>query len=305
MDRDVWANVVGAVDRALRKLKPGGRTPVFSHRLIALMYLWAAWHDRCLSWACDRAHYGNLFRPRRLPSISRFARRVKGEVVRQVLQSVHDDLAAAGLGRPLGYFDGKPLAVSPVSKDPDARRGHVTGGFAKGYKLHAYVAEDRRVAVWSVTPLNAAEQGVAALLCAHLPPATVPDAWVMADGNYDAAPLHRALGARGRRLLTPLKAQQRVKGGQHHPVTLRQMGPERRAAIELDRACPELKAEALRKRNNVEGAFSVLACAMQLGATLPSFVRRLGRVTRWVGAKIILYHARLLAQERAAAPVAA
>jgi hypothetical protein len=309
MDRDVWTNVVAAVDRAIRKLKPAGRTPVFSHRLIALMYLWAAWHDCCLSWACDRDSYGGrggLFRPRgKLPSISRFARRVKGAVHLAILQLVHDDLAAAGLRCPVGYFDGKPLAVSPVSKDPDAKRGHVTGGFAKGYKLHAYVAQDRRIVVWSVTALNAAEQSVAVALCERLPPATVPDAWAMGDTNYDSALLHRALGERGRRLLTPLKGQRRVKDGQHHPVTLRQMGPERRAAVELDRACPELKAEALRKRNNVEGVFSVLSCVMKLGSTLPTFVRRLHRVTQWVGAKIILYNARILAQEQAAARVAA
>jgi hypothetical protein len=305
MDREIWRLVVAAVDRALRALEPAGRTPVYSHRLVALMYLWAVWHDRCLSWACDRGHYGGIFRPRGpLPSISRFARRVKGPVNRQVLQLVHDDLAAAGLRCPLGYLDGKPLAVSPVSKDPDARPGHVTGGFAKGYKLHAYVSENRRVVVWSVTPLPVAEQAVAVALCGHLPPATAADAWAVGDANYDAAPLHRALGATGRRLLTPLKAQQRVTGGRHHPVTLRQMGPERRAAVALDRACPELKAAALRKRNNVEGVFSVLA-AVGLTHALPAFVRRLGRVTRWVGAKIILYHARLLAQEAAAARPAA
>ena len=32
---------------------------------------------------------------------------------------------------------------------------------------------------------------------------------------------------------------------------------------------------------------------------LPGFVRRLPRVTRWAGCKLILYHARLLAQEAA------
>src|SRR5439155_11042962 len=160
----------------------------------------------------------------------------------RILQAVHEDLAASGLASPVGYFDGKPLTVSPVSKDPDAARGHVAGGFAKGYKLHAFVtATDRRVRVWSVTPLNAAEQTVAVTLCPHLPPAP-PQSLVMADSNYDAAPLHKALAseaAGGRRLLTPLKAQQRVKGGKHHPVTLRQMGPQRREAVAVDRACPD------------------------------------------------------------------
>jgi hypothetical protein len=72
----------------------------------------------------------------------------------------------------------------------------------------------------------------------------------------------------------------------------------------VDKACPKTKRLALKQRNNVEGVFSVLACVGLLGA-LPAFVRRLDRVRRWTGAKIILYHARLKAQEQAAAHVAA
>jgi hypothetical protein len=303
MDREIWTKVMDAVDRAIRTLKPPGRRPRYSHRLIAGMYLWSVWHDRCLSWACDPTHYGDLFRPRALPSISRFTRRVRGAANRRILQLVHEDLAATGLASVVGYLDGKPLTVGAVSKDPDARSGHITGGYAKGYKLHAYVTEDRRIRVWSVTPLPVAEQRVALALCPHLP-AAPPDALVMADSNYDSAPLHKSLGVAGRLLLTPLKAQGRVKGGRHHPVTLRQMGPERRAAIAVDKACPKTKRLALKQRNNVEGVFSVLACVGLLGA-LPAFVRRLDRVRRWTGAKIILYHARLKAQEQAAAHVAA
>ena len=152
-------------------------------------------------------------------------------------------------------------------------------------------------------PLPVAEQSVALELAAALP-AAPPLALVLADSNYDSAPLHKVLGATGRCLLTPLKAQQRVKNGKHHPVTLRQMGPERREAIAVDKTRPDLKRLVLKQRNNVEGVFSVLACVGLLGA-LPAFVRRLDRVRRWTGAKIVLYHARLLAQEAAAAGVAA
>jgi hypothetical protein len=306
MDRDVWTNLMAAVDRAIAKLKPTGRKPTYSHRLIAGMYFWSAWHNQSLSWACDREHYnGGLFRPRgALPSISRFSRRVKEPMFQRLLQLVHDDLAASGLSSPVLYVDGKPLTVSPVSKDPDARRGHVTGGFAKGYKLHAYVTERRRITVWSVTALNVAEQSVAAALSEYLPAAPSPDALAMGDSNFDAAPLHKALGARGWPLLTPLKAQQRVKDGRHHLLMLVQVRPGRRAAVAVDRACPDLKRLVLKGRNNVEGTFSVLAAA-GLSYALPTFVRRLPRVTRWVGAKIILYHARLLAQEQAAARAAA
>lgn len=300
MDRDVWRLTMSAVRRAARQVKEVGRRPTYSSRLVVAIYLWSVWHDRCLSWACDRRHYGGLFRPRgRLPSISRFSRRIKSDACRAILRRVHAALLAGGVASDVGYFDGKPLVVSPVSKDPDAARGRVAGGWAKGYKLHAYVNEHRRVVVWSVTPLNVAEQSVAATLVPHLPPAT-PGAVDQGDSNYDAAPLHAALNARGRLLLTPLKGQRFVKPGGHVRKGLAEMGPGRRDAVATWREHPGLARAALKARNNIEGVFSVLTCAGRL-APPPPFVRRLDRVRRWTGAKIILYHARLLAQERAAA----
>jgi hypothetical protein len=299
MDREIWYTVMVSIKRACRTLRIAGRKPKYSHRLIAAMYLWSVFHDRCLSWACDRSHYGDLFRPRKLPSISRFTRRVNEEVFQVLLQKVHDDLASRGFCSAISYMDGKPLTVSPVSKDPDARSGHISGGFAKGYKLHAFVTESRRIAVWSVMPLNIAEQSVAVELCPHLPDAS-PGALTLADSNYDSAPLNKALAAvQDRRLLTPLKAQQRVKNGKHHPVTLRQMGSQRREVIEVWKDHSDLAQYVLKGRNNIEGVFSVLA-STGLGH-LPTFARRLHRVRRWAGAKIILYHARLSAQERVAA----
>jgi len=299
MDRDVWRIVSAAVRRHARAVGEPGRRPTYPTRLIVLMYLWGAYFDRCMGWARDRRHYGGCFRPRgRLPSVSQFTRRVRAPACREVLRRVHADLRRCGVASDVGYFDGKPLPVGPASKDPDAARGRAAGGWAKGYKLHAYVNERRRVVVWSVAPLNVAEQSVALVLAGHLPPAA-PGAVDLADGNYDAAPLHRALNARGRALLTPLKGRARVGPAGRHPVTLRQMGPGRREAVRLWDEAPGLARMTLRRRNNVEGVFSVLA-AGGLGA-LPPHVRRLDRVTRHVGAKIILYHARLLAQERAAA----
>jgi hypothetical protein len=310
MDRELWAYAVGAVDRAIGQVPRVGRRPVFSDRLIVLMLLWLVWHDRNLSWACDRSHYTSLFRPRALPSISRFARRVKTGRVQALLQHVHHDLATRGTACPfdlLSYVDGKPLLVSAVSKDPDAQRGRTCGGFAKGYKFHAILNEHRRVLVWCVTPLNTDEKLVAMELVSHLPagsahggdgPASL--AWsaalTLGDGNYDSANLHRAFDARGRRLFTPLRGTQFVGAdGRRSPKTLAAMGPARRAVVQAWQDNPRLCARVLSARNNAEGCFSVLSLACGLDR-LPGFVRRLPRVRRWTGCKVILYHARLLAQ---------
>lgn len=310
MDREIWAAVMSAVRVASKRARgAGGRRrgrgrPVeFPDWLVVAMYLWAVWHDRCLTWACDRDHYGPLFRPRKLPSASWFTRRVRTEVCQAILQDVHEQLRACGVAGEVGYFDGKPLTVSPVSRDPDARRGHAARGFARGYKLHAYVNEHRRIVIWSVMPLNTDEKDVARELVGLLPPDPLGRTLDMADSNYDAAPLHKAMAAKGRRLLAVPKGQHQVGDNPdtptgHHPVTLRQMGAARREAVELWQNHPELCEHVMHARNNVEGTFSVLTVACGLGH-LPAFARRLERVRRFVGAKIILYHARLLAQERA------
>jgi hypothetical protein len=264
------------------------------------MYVWAAWHDRTLSWACDRTHYaGGLFRPRGpLPSVSQFTRRVKSDACDAVLQRVHDELAQRGLLSDEGYLDGKALPVSPVSKDRQATRGKVCGGFAKGYKLHAFVNERRRIAVWSVTGLHEAEQSVAAELLPHVAPRLTPEALVMMDGNYDSAPLHKGVAEPlGVCLLHRLKGQQHVGPGGHHPATLRQMGHTRRELVRCWEERPDLAALALKARDTIERVFGVLTCTAGGLAPLPAWVRTLGRVRRWVGAKIILYNARLKAQE--------
>jgi hypothetical protein len=303
MDREIWRTVVRAVDRACRAVKDPGRRPLYSNNLVAKLYLWSVWRNLSLSKACDpqRDQFNSLFRPRTLPSVSQFTRRVKSDVLQEVLGHVHRQLLSCGVASDGGYFDGKPMVVSPVSKDPDAARGHVPGGFAKGYKLHAYVNDRRRIVVWSVTPLNVDEKVVAMELCDFLPPPPAEGVAVdLADSNYDSAPLHKRMAEVDRLLLTQLRGQGRVKGGEHHPVTLRQMGPQRREAVGVWKHHPGLAKYVLKFRNNIEGVFSVMTVALGAGSP-PAHVRRLHRVRRWTGAKIILYNARLAVQERLAA----
>lgn len=302
MDRELWAEVVGAVKRAARQVgwHGGRRRPMYANWLIVAMYLWCVWHDRPLCWACDRCHYGRLFRPRRLPSVSRFTRRVKSDDCRRILQLVHDEFAQRGLVTSEGYVDGKALLVGPVSKDRQATRGKIPGGFGKGYKLHAYVNEHRRIVVWSVTGLSEDEKTVALHLLPHLPPMSA-DALVLKDSNYDSAPLHKAAAELmpGAALVGPLKGQNRVGPGGHHPVTLRQMGPDRRELLAAWRHRPGLVELVLRARDTIERVFGVLCCtAGGLGTALPPWVRTLDRVRRWVGAKVVLYNARLAVQDR-------
>jgi hypothetical protein len=308
MDHELWATLKAAVNRAIGSFGRPTRRCVYSERLILLMYFWAVWHDRCLSWACDPVHYGSLFRPRRLPSISRFTRRVKTQRFQQLLQIIHDDLATRGTSCPfelLGYVDGKALAVSPVSKDPDARCGRVSGGFGRGYKLHAWINEHRRVVIWCVSPLNLDEKRAAAHMLHHLPrgnsqldsPAQIAmgTGLTLGDKGYDSRQMQRQFDEKGRRLITPLLGEKRIDPKGQIEKTLRAMGSSRRELVEIWKQHRYLMRYVMKSRNNAEGTFSVLSLACGLDR-LPGFVRRLERVRRWVGCKLILYHARLLAQ---------
>lgn len=298
MDRELWTLVFSTLRRVERTLPRAGRRPLYPDRLIVAMYLWSVWHDRPLCWACDRSHYGSLFRPRKLPSVSQFTRRIKTERCRLILQHVHDQLAGRGLPVEACFIDGKPLVVGHASKDPDARNGKVgggRGGWAKGYKLHAVVNEHRRIVAWSVASLNVAEQSVAAELLHHLPPLS-PTAVVMADSNYDSAQLHKASDPLGVSLIHRLKGEDRVGEEGRHPVTLRQMGPTRRALVRAWDQSPGLLRFLLKSRDEIDRAFGVLVATAGGLANLPPWVRRLDRVHRWVGVKIILYNARLEVQ---------
>ncbi|MEM7807839.1 MAG: transposase [Planctomycetota bacterium] len=306
MDRHQWLILrrqIRSAARSLERHEPPRRRPTYPDWLVVAMYLFAVDHDRPTNWACDPAHYGRGLSLRRpLPSVSQFHRRLRTGRIRRLLQTLHDQ----NVGPPttLSYVDGsgqspelgKPLVVGVASKDPDARRGHVLGGFARGYKLHAWMTDDRRITCWAVYPLNVAEQPVAEQLAGVMP--CLPEAsLVLADQNYDSHRLHKAIDARGGRLLvwpkggrganqkTPMPA-----GQERHEVTMRQMGPARRALLRACRVVPSLVRMVLRQRANAEGILGNLTSRPGGLGPLPAWVRRIERVRRWVGGKILLYN---------------
>ena len=137
-------------------------------------------------------------------------------------------------------------------------------------------------------PLNEHEMPVARRMLASMPTGWFgPRSVALADGTYDGHALHRDVDALGGRLVTNLR------GKASHPVTLWQMGTARRELLKLDRTARPLVRMVARHRNDVEVTFSSLTSYDGGPGPLRAFVRRLPRVTRWVGAKIILYHTRL------------
>jgi hypothetical protein len=218
---------------------------------------------------------------------------------------VHDQFAQRGMMINAVYIDGKPLPVSPVSKDRDAKRGRISGAFARGYKLYAAVNANRRIVVWSVMGLNEDEKTVARhALLPNLPPLT-DDGLVLTDSHYDSAPLHEEVcEPRDVWLVHPLRNQHRA-GGKNRWWKLRQMPVSRVELIRLWEHHPELMRFVFKARQEIERVFGVLTCTAGGLANLPAWVRHLDRVRRWVGVKIILYNARLQLRDQLQSATAA
>lgn len=279
MDSQMWRTIYRCTLTADKRIPRYGRRPKYSDALIAAMYIWSVWHDRPLCWAADRAHYSTLFRPRALPSNSQFCRRLQTSRVQQILQHVHDDLAQAGLATAVAMLDGRVLRVGSHSKDRDARRGHVSGGYGRGYRFHAVATEDQRIPLWSVMPLNVDERVVAMELAAHMPQTSL----LLADTNYDSGNLYDRLAERGTLLLTPMRREN--PGGGH-----RRQSPTRLAVA---REWKGMAGYVYRDRGEVERQFGHQVWTAGGLGPLPGWVRTLPRVRMWVGAKMIIHHARL------------
>lgn len=285
MDSHVWRRVYSTVRSVDRSVPRTGRSKRFSDVLIVGIYLWSVWHDRPLCWACDRIHYGSLFRPRRLPSVSQSCTRIKSGRCQRILEKVYESLARHDKQTYTSFLDARPLPVGPCSKEHEAKAGRVYGGFSRGYKLHELVLDDGRTAVWSLMPLNVSELIVARSLI----DAARPRGLVLADSNYDSGPLYEQVAQYGGRLL----AVPRKGAGKGHG----KQSEERLASIFLWRRVGRVM---IRRRVHVE---RVLGNQSSYGGglgPLPAWVRTLERTRRWVGAKLILHHARLAVKTTAA-----
>lgn len=287
MSSQVWKVIYHTIRMVNRSILREGRRPTHPDTLIVAMYLWSVGHDRPLCWATNRANYRSVFRPRRLPSRSQFCRRIKTRRCQAILGDVHQRLADVDLGDAprIAMMDGRGFRVHDHSTDPDATTGYASGGFAKGYRLHALARENGRFTGIRITPMNVSEKRVAReLIDEHC-----PTGFLLADQGYESGPLYDHARERGVILMTPLSKN---AGGGH-----RQQSKARMFAKKLW----DSGGETLYKRRDaIERFFGQLSAFGGGLAPLPAWVRRLERVERWITAKVIIYHGRLLVRENAA-----
>jgi hypothetical protein len=287
MERELWPLLY----RLLREVATDVRQKYVQIQpwVLVAVALWAALHDRPLSWACQRRHWSTTtLRPLRLPSPSTLSRRLDSVGVGLLWRELERRLRQSGEPALVAFVDGKPLPVGGCSKDPDARFGRAAGHVARGYKLHAVWSTRPVPEAWEVTPLNASEKAVAAERIGRLG----HGGYLLADGNYDASYLYDAAAARGYQLVAPCRKAKSPGSGHCY------QSPHRRRALDLLQAprtpAGEFGRTLYRMRATIERSFGHAGAFGGGLGPLPAWVRGLPRVRTWVWAKLLINAVRIL-----------
>lgn len=278
MEDRLWSIIVSALPHD--KVRRG---QAYSDRLIVLVVVWSALHDRPISWACQAENWPAALLPVRLPHPSTISRRSRQPDFPSAIESTWAKLSAQlGPSSRDAMIDGMPLVISDYSRDPDAANGRAYRGFSKGYKLHAVIDVRGIVLAYEVRSLNVNERRPAASLLTRLPPSVRR---IVADGNYDSSKLHAQLEPLGIRLYSPPHNQ---------PISPRSH-PRRRILRRL--FCHPVGKRLANRREHIERQFGLMGnygCGLK---GLPHWVRRQHRVKRWLDAKLLIHHAFLISRQ--------
>jgi hypothetical protein len=277
MEDRLWSTIVSALPDD--KVKSG---QMYSDRLIMLVVLWAAIHDRPICWACELANWRISRLPAWLPHPSTISRRSRQPDFSRAIEMTIARLCDK-LGSPSqeAMIDGVHLAISNYSRDPDAANVRAYRGFSQGYKLHAVIDVRGVVLAYEVRSLNVNERLPAGTLLTRLPHGVRR---VLADRNYDSSKLHARLQPFGIRLYCP-PFKGKISPRSH---------PRRRILTRLSRH--PMGARIGNRREHIERQFGLMGnygCGLK---GLPHWVRRQHRVKPWLDAKLLIHHAFLISK---------
>lgn len=249
------------------------------------VYFWAVVHDRPTSWAADSKQWPEELRPAWFPSQGTLSRRLRQPETVELMTAVEEHLLALITVKCcfVQIIDGKALAVSGVSKDPDAGYGRGAGASQKGYKLHAVWRTGPMPMAWGLGPMNASEKTMAGCLIPTLP----GGGYLLADSQYDVNNLYDLATQNGFQLVAK-KTKDRGQGGLGH----RRQSPGRLRSIELRTTA--FGRALYNQRNAIERCFGAWSCFGGGLGPLPAWVRRFTRVRNWVQAKILVSGVRWL-----------
>jgi hypothetical protein len=276
MERELWPRIYHDLREVARRTHQKDVT--YQPWVIAAVLLWAALHDRSVAWACDERNWSTTrLRPAEIPSASTMSRRPRRTAFAVFLNLVAARLRGDGLPEWELIIDGEPLPVGHCSKDPDAR----PGGQGRGYKLHAIWGTGPWPRAWEVTAMREYEGAAAE----RLPTQVRGVGLLLADGNYEASTLYDAADASGYQLLA--RPDPGDNGAGH-----RYQSPHRLFALRW--FADGLGWRVYKDRTAIERAFGNAGSFGGGLGPLPNWVRRLGRVSRWVWCKLVINAHRIL-----------
>jgi hypothetical protein len=281
MERELWPVVYQALRAAAREVTQ----KYVRHQpwAVAAVLLWAAIHDRPVCWACRAENWSTTrLRPAVIPSTATLSRRAHRPGFAVFLNHLAARLRGDGPPAWELVIDGKPLPVGRCSKDPDAK----SGPLGRGYKLHAIWGGRCLPEAWEVTAARVYEGAVAEQLLTQVRGGF---GVLLADGNYEASRVYDAAAASGYQLLAPPDAQDTGRGHTYQ-------SPHRRVALSWFR--DGLGWALLRERGAIERAFGNAGSFGGGLGPLPNWVRRQGRVERWVWCKLVINAARILHRQQ-------
>lgn len=288
MDGKLWATVYQTAMQ-IDHPKTSSRA-TYSDQEIVLVILRASYEEQSISWACRPENWEGFDGPKQLPSQPTVSRRSRTPQVQMLLDAVEAWLRRSVPDTDLVVaVDGRPLLISPFSKDPDARWGYGIKGLGFGYKLHAVWGQGAVPLAWSVQPLNREESVVAAEGLVPRLPASSRKRYLVGDPAFDTNRMHAATAARSFQLLSPPKRPGKGLGHRpHHPARLQGL-----------RLLQSPYGQRLyRQRGKIERQFGNATMRAEGLGSLPAHVRRLSRVRRYVQAKLILNGFRILANRQ-------
>jgi hypothetical protein len=293
MEHELWAELSAAVSLIDRDFFDNGDC-LHATATVVRCHCWSALNDKPTSWACEARHWrSSAIRPALLPSQSTMSRRLGSREFEQFMTLLERRLShLPQAGVLFKRLDAQPLVVAAHSTDRDAAWGRGAGQQSKGYKLHAIWAGRAMPLQWRVAPLDKSEPEVARRMLGKLS----DPGYLAADKNYDSNELFDLAATKDNHLICPRRyGPDKGLGHQYQsPHRLRSKdlleGPTRR----LTRFGPRL----MKQRSQIERDFGN-AVSFSAGLHgLPPWVRRYGRVRRWVWAKLLINAARIRLNQR-------
>lgn len=124
MERELWPLLYRLIRQTARDFSQ--KYVQFQPWVLVSVMLWAALHDRPVSWACQARHWSTTTsRLCRIPSPSTMSRHIDGAGVGLFWRALEQRIRNCGQAALIAFVDGKALPVGGNSKDPDARFGAV------------------------------------------------------------------------------------------------------------------------------------------------------------------------------------